>query len=130
MSFEVTPFFPNLISCGLFGISDESPAEYLSLDDKFIANKESTFIVRCTGESMSPYLMPGDYLIIDRSAKIRNGQVGAFYFNDQAICKYYIKENDKIILRSHHDDSPDLIVTEDDRLELFGVVQHIIRTVS
>ena len=61
------PLFTSYISCGLFGIADDFCDHYLSLDAKYLVNKEATFLVRAKGDSMSPEIKEGDILIIDRS---------------------------------------------------------------
>lgn len=121
------PYFQSVVSCGLFGIADDFTDSYLSLDAKYLANKESTFLVRSKGDSMSPDIKSGDTLIVDRSVELVSGKVATFHFNGNAICKQYIKQGEKIILRSFNTDSKDIIITEADYLVLFGVVIGIVR---
>jgi DNA polymerase V len=49
---------------------------HLSLDSLLIHNSASTFIVRCTGDSMiGAGIFPGDLLIVDKSIKPKDGYV-------------------------------------------------------
>lgn len=120
------PLYSGQVSCGLFGIADDFVDDYLSLDTKYIKNKESTFFVKAQGDSMSPYIQPGDILIVDRSIPIFNGAVATFFLNDNAICKRYTNVEGIIKLTSYSE-APDITISEEDRLELFGVVTGLAR---
>ncbi len=116
------PLFSSRVSCGLFGISDDFIEDYLSLDQKFIKHKEASFFVQAEGDSMGPLIQDKDILIVDRSVPIFHQGIATFFYNNQAICKKYIKQENQIILRSLNPKYKDIIITEDDQLDLFGVV--------
>lgn len=116
------PFFNSIISCGLFGIADDFSDSYLSLDAKYLVNKEATFLVRAGGDSMAPEIKSGDILIVDRSMELISGKVATFHFNGHAVCKQFIKKGDQIFLRSFNPKYQDILITEGDDLVLFGVV--------
>ena len=121
------PYFASKVSCGLFGISDDFIEDYLSLDQKFIKHKEASFFVQAEGDSMLPLIQDKDILIIDRSIPIFHQAIGTFFYNNQAICKKYIKHNGQVILRSLNTEYKDIIINEDDQLDLFGVVTGLAR---
>lgn len=132
MSFEIkkenlTPLYGSLVSCGLFGIADDFTDSYLSLDEKFLSNKESTFLVRAGGDSMLPEIKPMDIMIVDRSVKLVSGKIATFHFNGHAICKQYLEVNGKILLHSFNTNYEDIIIKDNDDLQLFGVVIGITR---
>lgn len=121
------PIYGGIVSCGLFGISDDFAEDHLSLDKKFIQNKATSFFVKAEGQSMRPSIIPGDILIIDRSIEIFHGAVATFFYNGKPICKQYIKENGKVILRSFNKEHKDIHITDTDQLDLFGVVTGLAR---
>ena len=121
------PLYSSIVSCGLFGIADDFSDNYLSLDAKYLVNKESTFLVRAGGDSMAPEIKDRDILIVDRSVELISGKVATFHFNGAAICKLYVKKGDEIILRSFNKKYQDIVITEADDLLLFGVVIGIAR---
>jgi len=122
------PLFTSKVSCGLFGIADDFSDNYLSLDAKYLVNKEATFLVRASGDSMSPEIKSGDILIVDRSIELVSGKVATFYLNGAAICKQFIKKfNGEIVLRSFNSSYQDIVISETDDLVLFGVVIGIAR---
>lgn len=116
------PFFNTVTSCGLFGIAEDFTDNYLSLDRKYLHNKESTFFIRASGHSMEPKIFPGDILIVDKSIPLQSGKIAAFYFNGNAICKQYIKTENKVFLKSFNHEHKDIEINEGDDLQLFGVI--------
>ncbi len=118
---------PALFHCGLFGVTEDHREGVLSLDEKFMKNRESTFYVRAGGDSMLPEIKHGDILVVDRSLKIFNGAIGAFFYNGQAICKQYLKTGKRVRLVSFNKKYPEFFLQEDDVLEIFGVVTGIAR---
>jgi DNA polymerase V len=124
---ENTYPFLGEVSCGLFGISDDFVESYLSLDEKFMKNKESTFFVRASGDSMSPDIKNNDILVVDRSITIFSGAIIAFYFNGIPMCKEIIKSESNTYLKSSNKEFKTIVVTADDELTVFGVVIGIVR---
>jgi DNA polymerase V len=112
----------------MFGVAQDFSVESLSLDRELILNPEATFFVRCGGRTMEPFICEGDLLLVDRSLALKSGDIATFFFNNEACCRIYIKESQKIILRSYNPQHKDIVVGIDDSLEIFGVVTNIIRT--
>jgi DNA polymerase V len=122
------PLYTSKVSCGLFGIADDFSDNYLSLDAKYLVNKEATFLVRTSGDSMTPEIKAGDILIVDRSVELISGKVATFHLNGHAICKQFIKKsNGEIVLKSFNPSYQDIVISETDDLVLFGVVIGIAR---
>jgi DNA polymerase V len=115
------------VACGLFGISDDFVESYLSLDEKFMKNKESTFFVRASGNSMSPDIKNNDILVVDRSIKVFSGAIIAFYLNGLPMCKEIINSENNTYLKSMNPKHKTIIVSSDDELSVFGVVIGIVR---
>jgi DNA polymerase V len=116
------PLYSAKLACGLFGISEDYVDSYLSLDEKFMQNKESTFFVRSGGDSMLPEIKAQDILVVDRSVQAKTGSIIAVFFNGNPLCKQLVFEGDKKILRSFNKNYEDIIVTECDEVQVFGVV--------
>jgi DNA polymerase V len=119
---QYLPLYSGELACGLFGISEDFIENYLSLDEKFAKNRESTFYIRASGDSMLPEIKNGDILIVDRSLKVINRSIVAVFYNGTPMCKQIIFEPNKKILRPLNRAHKDLIVTGDDELTLFGIV--------
>ncbi len=121
------PIYATPIACGLFGIADDFSEGYLSLDEKYLANRESTFFLRASGDSMQPKIFDNDILIVDRSVTLESGQIAAFYLNGNAICKIFYKGREGVILKSLNPKYHDIKLSSDDDLQLFGVVVASVR---
>lgn len=76
---------------------------------------------------MGPDIRANDILIVDRSIKLISGRVATFYFNGHAICKQYLITSNGVILHSFNPKYKDILITETDDLQLFGVVIGITR---
>lgn len=115
------PVFSMAVQCGLFGIRDDHIENYLSLDEKFIKNKHSTFIFKMEGKSMEPHIFHGDYLIVDRAITEFYNKIVIVDIYDERLCKFLTKEGGRTILRSFNTKHKDIIVTEEMDMRVFGV---------
>lgn len=116
------PLYSGELACGLFGIADDFVESYLSLDEKFLKNKESTFFVRASGDSMNPEIKAGDILIVDRSLTPIDGSVVAVFFNGNPICKQLRLKAGRSFLHAFNSRYDDIEITEHDEMQVFGVV--------
>jgi len=108
--------------CGNFGVFDDFCEPDLSLDQRFIKNNTSIFFVQAKGDSMSPYILDKDILIVDTSITLSRGQVGTFFFNSNPICKRLEVRSSKKFLVSINNEYSEIEIKQDDNLEVFGVV--------
>jgi DNA polymerase V len=111
-----------LLSCGLFGISDDFIEKYQSLDSLFVKNKFSTFFFEAAGDSMEPTIFQGQILIVDRSRKDFHGRVCVICFEDKMICKRVLQKSDAVILKSDNPKYKDIIIENNESLICWGVV--------
>ena len=121
------PLYSGELACGLFGISEDFVESYLSLDEKFMKNKESTFFVRASGDSMTPQIQNEDILVVDRSISAIAKCVVAIYFNGTPMCKQLIEREGKTYLHSYNSKFQDIEITDSDELVVFGVVIGLVR---
>ncbi len=121
------PLYSGDLSCGLFGISEDFVEAHLSLDEKFMKNKESTFFVRASGDSMLPEIKTGDILIVDRSYKALDQSLIAVFYNGNPLCKKLYQRGEECRLQSLNKDYPDILIGEDDDLQIFGVIIGVAR---
>ncbi len=112
----------NIFYCGLFGITEDFIEPFLSLDEKFMKNRESIFFARARGSSMLPEIKPNDILIIDRSLKPQHKSIITAFYNGSPLCKEFFIKQKKTYLRSFNPKFKALEVQREDELEIFGVV--------
>lgn len=117
----LVPIFSMAVQCGLFGIQDDHIESYLSLDQKFIRNKHTSFIFKMEGDSMRPHICAGDFLIVDRSLTSFMNKVVVVDIFDERMCKFLTREGNQLILRSFNPKYKDIVVTQEMDMRVFGV---------
>lgn len=128
-SVQGRPLFSAMASCGLFGISEDHIEKYLSLDERFLKNKSSTFFFRADGDSMWPLIYPGDYLIVDRSVEVVSGKVVVACVGGEFLCKRYLTRQNKHFLASENVQYPAIEIEEGRDVTVFGAVTGIVREI-
>jgi DNA polymerase V len=117
----LVPIFSMAVQCGLFGIQDDHIENYLSLDERFIKNKHSTFIFKMEGDSMSPQIDSGDYLIVDRSLTHFMDRIVVVDLYDERMCKFLTRSHGQLVLRSLNNKYQDIVINDEMDLHIFGV---------
>ena len=70
------PFFSEKVPAGFPSPAQDYSEQHLDLNDYLVANPESTFLVRATGESMTGAgIFNDDLLIVDRSKETKSGDI-------------------------------------------------------
>lgn len=97
----------NLHGCKLLGNVEAgfpSPAEEelvdtLSLDDLLIQNKEASFLLKVSGDSMTGAgIMPGDMVIVDKSLTPKSGDIVIAQVDNEWTMKFLRKRNNEVVL--------------------------------
>lgn len=82
------PLFGCRIEAGFPSPADDYIEDYLDLNARFITNPAATFIVRATGNSMVGVgIFSGDYLVVNRSLKPKNGDIVIAVVNGELTVK-------------------------------------------
>ena len=115
------------ISCGLFGIAEDFEETYLSLDEHLCPNRESTYFLRASGDSMQPLIAPGDILVVDRSATVASGNIVIVALHGEHLCKRLLKKEQKILLISESNKYRPIELQPDEELQIFGTVVALAR---
>ena len=89
---------------GVVGASFPSPAEeelgdVMDLDEYLIRNKEATFILEVTGDSMiDAGLLPGDLVLVQRGLTPKDGDIVIARIDHGSTLKYFRKRGRKVYL--------------------------------
>ncbi|KAA0256917.1 repressor LexA [Deferribacter autotrophicus] len=109
-------------------ISEENVIEYIDLTR--FNNKERFFFLKVFGDSMiEKKIFDGDYILVELTKELANGEIGVFRLNGEVTVKTYIKENGYFILRPENKAYEDIIVRDNDDFEIIGKVVYVMRTV-
>jgi len=114
------------VQAGFPSAAEEELVDTLSLDDYLIHNREASFLLRVSGESMiEAGIQPGDLVILERGREPRNGDVVVAEIDHQWTIKYYVKRGSQIFLKPANKLFP--VITPREELKIAGVVTAVIR---
>jgi repressor LexA len=67
------------------------------------AEGEEVFLLRVKGESMSPYILSGDYVVVRCQSSADNGDMVVALIDDEATVKRFFLKGDKVLLKPDND---------------------------
>jgi DNA polymerase V len=118
------------MSEGLFGIQRDYSKKVQSLDERFVINSESTFFFEQDSDAMSPYILQGDILIVDRSLDWLPGKIVLCFYDGQMLCRRIVEERGGLLLRAENSQYRDIALASDQQTTFFGVVRSIGRDIE
>lgn len=108
--------------------AEEDLAETMSLDRYLIGNKEATFMLRVSGESMlDAGIHPGDMIIVERTTDARDGNIVVAFMDGGYTVKFLRKKNGKVWLEAANERFRDIVPAENEELRIMAVVKAVIR---
>ncbi len=94
------------------------------------AEGEEVFLLRAKGESMSPYILPGDYVLVRCQPSADNGDVVVALIDDEATVKRFFLKGDEVLLKPDNEAWEAVTVREGNRgFQILGKVIGIFRRV-
>ncbi len=119
------PLFNDVVRAGFPSPASDYVQDHIDLNDMLVAHPNSTYLVEVAGYSLKDIgIYPKDVLVVDRSLTAKHKDIVIALVDDGFMAKQLIL-GEQIILRSHNDDYPDIVIK--DNLELFGVVVSVVR---
>ncbi|MBD3327918.1 repressor LexA [Candidatus Peregrinibacteria bacterium] len=127
------PFFPvkvlGEIKAGWPSPAEEENVDTVSLDDWLIQNKEATFMLKVSGDSMiDAGIHPGDMVIINRGKQPKNGDIVIAEIDSEWTLKYFVKSGSQVLLRPAN--RKYATIKPKQELRIAGVVTSVIRKYS
>jgi repressor LexA len=114
------------IQAGFPSPAEEDNVDTISLDDWLIEQRESSFMLRVSGDSMQDAgILTGDYVILERGRTPKNGDIVVAEVDSAWTMKYFERKNGVVALRSGNRRYPTLRPKE--TLTIAGVVTVVIR---
>ena len=107
------------------GIGNDS-FENIPYVDFETENMICDFALKVSGNSMEPKVPNGSIVLVERNAKIDDGQIGAFYYNGKVYCKFMKHEKGETFLCSYNSAYLPIKIGEEDELFPYGKVVEII----
>ena len=97
------------VQAGFPSPGEEELVDTISLDEYLIENKEATFMLKVSGDSMiDAGIFEGDLVLADRSATPRNNDIVIAEIDNEWTMKYLVKQGQKIYLKPGNKKYPTL----------------------
>ena len=101
--------FVGLVQAGFPSPAEEELTDTMSLDDYLVQNREATYIMRATGDSMTGAgIQSGDMLIVERKTEAPVGAIVIALVDNERTMKYLRKKNGQYYLEAANDKYPDI----------------------
>ena len=119
------------VPAGMPSPAMDHSGERIDLNKEFIKHPSSTFIIDCEGFSMiNAFIPPKAKLIIDRSLHPQNGDIILAVINGEFTVKFLKKNKYRCWLCPANSKFPEIEITDEMNMEVWGVVTYIITNVN
>ncbi len=124
------PLFAGKVSAGFPSPAADHIEKNLDLNELLIQKPAATYFVRAQGESMlGAGIHPNDILVVDRSLEPVAGKIVICALNGELTVKRLTCENEQWTLKAENPDYPDIMLSDDLELVVWGVVTNVIHPV-
>lgn len=130
-----TPFDTDTVLLPVYGEVSAGMGEYA--DDKILfyadaSSKYGTgeyFYLRAKGDSMMPYIIDGDLLLVKKTPSVDNGKVAVILIDgEDGVVKKVIYDARKVTLKSYNDKYPPRVFKDAEKTRLL-VLGEVVKTV-
>jgi DNA polymerase V len=122
------PLVSSTASCGFPSPADDYLDRPLDFNELLVQNPAATFAVRISGESMTGAgLFPNDIAVVDRSITPTNGCIVLALIEGEFTIKRYCRVDGGIVLLAENPLFPNIEISAESGLEVWGVLKHAIR---
>lgn len=114
------------VEAGFPSPAEEELTDTISLDELLIQNREATFLLKVSGDSMSGAgILPGDMVIADKSRAAKSGDIVIAEVDGAWTMKYLKKRGESIaLIPANPDYKP---IKPQKELKIAGVVTAVVR---
>jgi repressor LexA len=114
------------VEAGFPSPAEEENADTMSLDEWLIGNKEASFMLRVSGDSMiDAGIRPGDMVILERGKQPKSGDIVVAEVDHEWTIKYFEKRGSRVTLKPANKKYRPIVPQEE--LRVAGVVTAVIR---
>ena len=124
------PLFSSKVAAGFPSPASDYIEKTLDLNELCIQHPAATYFVRAEGDSMiDAGIFPGDVLIVDRALEATHGDIVIASLNGAlTVKKLLTKPMPKLVPMNAN--YTEILITEHDDFELFGVVTNVIHSLK
>ena len=129
---STSPFcrlYESQVCAGFPSPADDYEECALDLNAYLIRNRAATFFVRVSGDSMTGAgIFSGDMLVVDRSVVAGSGDIVIVVYGGEFLIRRLFFQKSRVELHSENSDYGVILLGEEDEVEIWGVVKHVIRS--
>jgi repressor LexA len=115
-----------IVEAGFPSPAEEELVDTITLDEYLIKNKEATYMLKVSGDSMiDAGIRPGDILLVERNKSPKNGDIVIAEVDGAWTTKYFKKQGAKVFLLPGNKKFKPIIPK--DELKIAAVVTAVIR---
>ncbi len=127
-SYSEIPLYSGRIPAGFPGVVDEHMEDTLSLDQLLIKHPATTFFARVEGDSMiEAGIFQNDILVVDRSISAKDNDIVVALLDNEFTVKR-LKSQGSLKLKAENANYPDIEITGEHELVIWGVVTGLARS--
>ena len=114
------PLMQSRVAAGLPAHAFDAPPDAVNIDAQLVRKPSRTFLLKVKGDSMiDAGLLPGDTLVVERTAAAREGDIVVALVEDAYTVKRLHREGRRFVLKPENKGYP---VLRPDNLEIVGIV--------
>lgn len=121
------------VAAGALSEAIEHPEDTVRVDRVLLGGAREVFGLRVSGDSMiKAGINDGDYVFVKKQIEARKGDIVIALVGEEATCKYFYPESDRIRLVPANDTMSDIVVSKHDwrSTNLLGVVVGLYRRMN
>ncbi len=106
----------------------ESGVGRLDLNDILLRNPLASYLMRIVGDSMrAAGVFDGDLALVDRAVDPTHGHIVIAVVDGEFVCRRLHRQGRDVRLTAAEPGAADWVPGDDDALEIWGVVTHVVR---
>ncbi|MDF1498395.1 MAG: transcriptional repressor LexA [Patescibacteria group bacterium] len=114
------------VEAGFPSPAEEELSDTITLDEYLIENKEATFILKVSGDSMkNAGIIQGDMVIVERKTNPKNGDIVIAEVDNEWTIKYFRKIGNKVFLEPANKKYKSIYPKEE--LKITAIVKAVVR---
>ena len=124
----VLPMAGYMVKAGFPSPALDFPGERIDLLKTLVTHPQATYLLRVSGDSMKEAgIFDHDILVVNKALQPRHGSVVVATVDGEFCVKYLYKRGGRVKLQAANITFPDILFSEGQTLEVFGVVTSTIK---
>ena len=125
-----SPLYGSTVSAGFPSPADDYVEKKLDLNEYLVRNRQATFFLRVSGDSMvGAGIHDGDLLVVDKSLSASHKKTVVAVVDGELLVKRLLRTEGKVLLAAENPNYPQIEVTEELAFQIWGVVTNVIHEV-